>query len=484
MQRRTASNALNATKGKGKMFLRKETKWGDTYYVLNRWPEAPKPPEVDEYFQFSDLVLDLDDMFSKHVRPSSEEDEELALKKWSQDGKRKDLQRKLYRIEKTLDWSRAKTFELYSNPSNGWRLGSHDIFSAALRAPSSAPLIASSESRQGSSRISTAETQTNKLRLISSNNGIAKHVVEDDSMLLRWLQSRTKVSWSEQHSTVSPSHSIQLSAALENQDSITSIRRLVSQCLSLEQNSFSFHQPQNPEQGSSVKNLSSDLRNACENILKQDSLQNKHDVLVFLGNLVQRLSARGDHVGGPLCGLGLKLSAEILNPTVAHRYYLMGHEVGYWTDNHQGSIDMLQGLETYLHNLNSGPQPSGLDLNSRQELLQLLLHGTNEENHLVSDDALVRTLVAACLRDISEEEEETALDAYRTYIGLFGHLGNAHLLSQQYWISAKTVEVLTGQAMIEDKKHQLQRMLPEAFQAAMNTINPSVSVVDERLKEI
>ncbi|KAH7172114.1 hypothetical protein DER46DRAFT_176698 [Fusarium sp. MPI-SDFR-AT-0072] len=465
MQRRAASTALDAGKTKSKMFLKKETRWGETYYVVNRWPETPKLPEEHEYFRINDLLLDLDDMFSKHVRPSSEEDEERALKRWSRDNKRDDVRWKLHRMETSLTWSRIKAFQIHSEPSSSWRLGSHDIFSAALRAPSPTPLIDSSKNQQGSANNATAEREPNKLHLISSNNGIPKQALEDDSSLLRWLQSRTQLSWSGQYPAVSPSHSAQLSAALRKQDSLTSLRRLVSQYLSVETSAISFHQLKSPGQEKSTDNLSSDLRNACENFLKQDTLQNKHDVLVFLGNLGQRLTARGDHLGGPLCGLGLRLSAEICKPAASKRYFQSGLQTGYWTGSKQGSIDILHCLETYQCHFNSVSQPNGLDLYGRQELLELLLGRSRTHNH----SAL--SLINACLRGC---KQDTAFEAYRASILLVGHLGMVEWLNQEQRTSAAIIQRLARNSNSKDKKRQLEAILSEAFESAKSIAGTSV----------
>ncbi|KAF5529298.1 hypothetical protein FMEXI_14237 [Fusarium mexicanum] len=471
MQRRAASTALDTGKAldagrtKSKMFLKRETRWGETYYIVNRWPETPKLPEEHEYFRINDLLLDLDDMFSKHVRLSSEEDEERALRRWSRDSKRDDVRWKLHRVEASLTWSRIKASEILSEPSSCRRLGSHDIFSAALQAPTPAPLIDSPKKQQGSANNATAEREPNKLHLVSSNNGIPKQALEDDSSLLRWLQSRAQLSWSGQHRAISPAHSAQLSAALREQDSLTNLRRLVSQYLSVETNAISFHQLKSPGQEKSTEDLSSDLRNTCENFLKQDTLQNKHDVLVFLGNLGQRLTARGDHLGGPLCGLGLRLSAEICKPTASKRYFQLGLQAGYWTDSYQGSMDILRCLETYQCHFNSVLPPDGLDLYGRQELLELLLDRSRTHNH----SAL--SLINTCLHG---RKQETAFEAYRASIILIGHLGMVEWLNQEQRASAAIIQRLARRSDSKDRKRQLEAILSEAFKSAKSIADSSV----------
>lgn len=465
MQRRAASTALDAGKTRSKMFLKKEARWGETYYIVNRWPETPKLPQEHEYFRINDLLLELDDMFSKHVRPTSEEDEERALRRWSRDSKRDDVRWKLHSMETSITWSRIKASEIHLEPSSPWRLGSHDIFSAALQPPTPAPLIDSSKKQKGRPNNAIAEREPKKLHLVSSNNGIPKQALEDDSSLLRWLQSRTQLSWSGQYRAISPSHSAQLSAALRKQDSLANLRRLVSQYLSVETSAISSHQLKSPGQEKSTGDLSSDLRITCENFLKQDTLQNTHDVLVFLGNLGQRLTARGDQLGGPLCGLGLRLSAEICKPAASKRYFQIGLQTGYWTGSPQGSMDILHCLETYQCHFNSVSQPEGLDLLGRQELLELLLGRSRTHNH----SAL--SLINACLHG---RNQEAAIEAYRASIILIGHMGMVEWLNQEQRTSAAIIQRLARRSDSKDKKSQLEVILSEAFKSAKRIADGSV----------
>ncbi|KAF4970116.1 hypothetical protein FSARC_2785 [Fusarium sarcochroum] len=467
--RRTAALQMagaEAAKKQRKMFIKQQDKSKrGTYYVINKWPTKPTKPREDKYFRISDLLLDLDDMDSKHVRPSTEVDDTQALKKWSEDPKRTLLQRKLQKLENELNQSRLKAFQISSNPTNSWRLGSHDIFSAALGAPFPAPLINSSEGQQGSANISTAETRRDVLHLVCSENGIPRRAKRDDSLLLQWFQLRTQLTGPEQYSKA------QLTKALQDQDSITGVRRLVSQCLSSNLNSISFHQLCTSGQNQLSKDVSSNIRQACENIRKEDDSQNSRNLLIFIGNLDQRLSARGDHIGGPLCGLGLRLSAEICKPNVTRKYLDMGFESDYWTASDQGLRDILHALETYLRHFGASSRSSGLDLYDRQELLKLLIGSSNQG----ATPESVRSLVLDSLESSPNGGVvQTALGVYRAYIVLLGHLGAVALLWQEWRSSATMVEKLAYNEELRNSETQPDAIVTETFQAA---IEAAISVV-------
>ncbi|RGP69647.1 hypothetical protein FLONG3_7725 [Fusarium longipes] len=446
-----------------KMFVKAQDKWGGSYYVLNKWPYRPKRPAEDEYFQVNDLLLDLDDMFSNQVRPVTEEDDEQALKLWSRDRKKKSIRKNLYQLEQRLDESRLRAFQVRSKPLNSWRLGSYDVFSAALRAPSRAPLIDLSEGRQGSVSTSTAETQPNMLHLLCSNNGIENQALEDDSLLLKRFQSRISSSEYDDSPKVSAS---QLSQALESQDSLTSLRRLVSQYLSCNPSGIAFHSTYNDPQ-ESQPNLSLNVRDMCESFWQQNVQQSTRDLLTFIGNLGQRLSAREEHIGGPLCGFGLRLSAEICVPTISSQYLNMGSEVNHWSSSDQGLKDIHQVLEAYLRHLITDSEPSKLDVKGRRELLKMLAGSVDQE-----DSPTVRSLILDSLQIKSRGDmARIASDAYRAYIMLLGHLGAAALLQHEMQLfAAGEIERLRGREGPENTGHQPDTTIAQAFQAAIDSI--------------
>ncbi|KAI6772390.1 hypothetical protein HG530_003348 [Fusarium avenaceum] len=467
---RPAAAATLQTGEKAKMFWKRTSEAGGSYYVVNKKQHYPKRPKESEYFQINDLLLDLDDMFSKTVRPVEEEDDIRALKKWSRDYKREGIQGELHRLERTLEWSRLEAFNIRSGSSNSWRLGSHDIFSAALRAPSAAPLIARSE---GSTNILTTKTQPNTLHRVCSKNGISHQIVNNDPLLLQWLKKQTQLSESEQISKKPRSLPLQFSAALKSQDSITSMRRLVSQLLSSDPSSISWL---------STNDISSDIRDACETLWKPDVLQTSYDLLVFLGNLDQRLLARGSHIGGSLCGFGLRLSAAICKPSVTRKYHSIGSESGYWTECEQGLRDIHDSLETYLRHFSTTSSSTNIGLLDRQGLLKLLIGDADQGSTSLQES--FRSLIMSYLRTQGESKQGTmqiALSAYRTYIVLLGHLGARALLLYEKRASA-TIKNLLNEKQGE-VGGQAEAIVTEALQTADNisVVAPSHDAVSTNL---
>ncbi|SPJ85772.1 uncharacterized protein FTOL_11555 [Fusarium torulosum] len=469
MFRQAAAATLQTGEKKAKMFSKAPNEPGGTYYVVNKKQRPPKLPKESEYFQINDLLLDLDDMFSKTVRPVEEEDEVRALNKWSRDYKREGIQRELHRLEHTLKWSRLEAFNIRSGSSNSWRLGSHDIFSAALRAPSTAPVIDRSE---GSANILTTKIQPNTLQRICSKNGISNQIVRNDSLLLQWLQKQTQLSETQQNFGIPRSLPLRLSAALKNQDSITSMRRLVSQLLSSDPGSIS---------GSLTNDMSSDIREACETLWKPDVLQTSYDLLVFLGNLDQRLLARGNHIGGPLCGFGLRLSAAICKPSVTCKYLSIGSESDYWTGGEQGLRDIHDSLETYLRHFSTTSSSTSPGLLDRQGLLKLLIGDAKQGSTSLQES--FRSLIMPYLQGESRKGTmQTALSAYRTYIVLLGHLGARALLLHEKEASATMIKDLINEKQGE-AGGQAEAIVTEALQTAddISVVAPSHDAVSTNL---
>ncbi|KAM0299598.1 hypothetical protein HYE67_007545 [Fusarium culmorum] len=459
MLRQVASEASKFV-GQRKMFIKQiDQRSGEIYYVLNKWPTAPKQPAETEYFEASELLLDLDDMFSKHVRPVTEKDESQALKQWSRSPKEKSIKTILGNLERTLGESRSGAFKARSRPLHAWRLGRYDVFSAALRV-SRAPLI---DFSQGAISTSTAETGPSMIHLLCSENGIEQQALMNDSQLLQRFQSRLSSFKSDQGPRVSAN---QLSEALGSQNSLISLRRLVSQYLSCNPNGIAFHQAHSTQQ-QLQPDLSSSVRDACESVWGKTLKQNTRDILTFIGNLGQRLSAREEHIGGPLCGFGMKLSAEICVPTISRQYLNTGSEIDYWSSSDQGIGDIVQVLATYTRHLIADSKRNKLDVKGREALLKLLVGDVDQEDPLT-----VRSLILDLLQDKSREGmAQKALDAYRAYIVLLGHLGAAALLEHEMQLFvSREIEGSRDREGLENSGHKPDATVAEAFKVAIDNV--------------
>ncbi|RBR16689.1 uncharacterized protein FIESC28_06842 [Fusarium coffeatum] len=442
-----------------KMFRFRIDEEGLEYYVTNKWPTSPKPPPEREYFQINDLLLDLDDVTSQHVRPVTEEDDAQALRVWSRNPKKKDIRSDLYQLQQTLYETRSKTFEAYSNPLSSWRLGIYDVFSAALQAPPpNAPLMVP----QGSIQSATTETRPSLLHQLCLKNGIEEQALKDDSVLLERFQSRINTFRSDQMAQVSAT---QLSKALGSQDSLEGLRRLISQYLSRDPSGIAFHPTPNTQQGSQP-DLSLTIRDSCERFWQQNVQESPRDLLTFLGNLSERLSAREEHMGGALCGLGLKLSAEVYNPVISTKYFNMGSEIDHWRSNDQGLTDILYLLGTYLRHFISNPESHGLNGKSRTSLLELLIGSEYTATQTI------RSVILEYLQDKHRTDMlPTASNAYAAYVVLLGHLGAAAALKHEMQLcGAGEIEGLRGNMDLGDSEHQPDAVVAEAFQAAVDLL--------------
>lgn len=469
-----------------KTFIKREDKSGEIYYAVNRWGRAkPKKPPNRELFQINNLLLDLDDMDSRHVRTCTEDDEAQMLKHWSVDPKRQALRSRLQELLSEVDWSRRKVFEMSMKPTSSWRLGSHDILSAALNGtPSSSspgPPVDSSDGQQGFANVLRTETlgqrqQSNTLHTICSKNGIPEHAKQDDELLLHWFQLRNQLAQFEQQTDKPPSPS-QLASALREQDTVIGIRRLVSQCLSSGLDATSFHQTLHNGQGRPPSSLSSDVRDACANILNgcQEKGATCHDLLAFLGNLSQRLSSSGAHIGEPLCGLGLRLSAEMGKPAATMEYLDIAFRDGYFGDEALG--DVLDTLETYSHHLSVNSESRFLDMSDRQTLLSLLT-GIRNDTHAAESHTAHGSIRSIAIHFLRERRDDgatlLALEIYRAYIVLLGRLGAVASLWQEWRLSGAEFEGLIRNGNLLMPEGQTEEIVVESFR---NAIGASLSVV-------
>ncbi|KAF4467353.1 hypothetical protein FALBO_5771 [Fusarium albosuccineum] len=447
---------------------------GTVSHRLNRRSPGYKRPKKHEFFQASNLLLDLDDVFSEHVRPSNEDDEARMLKHWSVDPKRREVKSRLRQLQRELDRSRRQVFDVSSGVAKSWLPSHHDILSLALNGSQSPapPSESSVEGHQGLASVSNTDTpgsreQPNTLHTIRSRSGIPERAQGNDEMLLHWFQLRNQLTRPEPHTNKPPPSPAQLVEALQKETSVTGIRRLVSRALSSGLDATCFSQAH--------LFVSSELQNSFDFLLTLGKEKNGtcHNLLAFLGNLSQRLSPRGAHIGAPLCGLGLRLSAAICKPRATMEYLDIGFGHGYWAANDQVMGDLLSTLETYLHQLSMSPGLRSLEVADKQRLLQLLTGVYNKDQ---TTEKSVRSLALYFLQERRDEVNYTrmALGIYRCYIVLLGHLGAVASLWQEWRSSGIAIGNLIQNGRLPIPDGQPDAIVVEAFQSA---IAASLSVV-------
>lgn len=437
-----------AHQARSKAFIRQSSEDNNHYYTINKLgPSLPKKPHDSKLFRISDLLLDLDDLDSKHVRPFAPDDEAQLQLKWDLNPTRERLKSRLGQAKEQLDRSRQKSFDIMKGPFNAWRLSSHDILSAALRGAPATPLIDSGEEAQrgdmGDLTASEALDPRNRLdtfHTICSENAISDYALGNDELLLQWLKTRQRVVQLRRQPSQTPPSPDTFIAALDEQTSISSLRRLVSKALSSGLDTTLFQVSKAPGK-QAPRNFSSAIRRACGRILFQcDPLYPAHlETMAFLGNLRQRLSSDGLHIGGSLCGLGLRLSARIANSEATLKYLWLSFEHNIWTETPgQMMKDVLFALETYSAHLTTPSEAPPLDVSGRESLLQILT-GLGEE-----DEASPVSFRSVALLFLSEnstvKERDDAVKALRAYISTLGKLGAVATLWKEWRLIGGGVE--------------------------------------------
>lgn len=381
-----------------------------------------------------DLPLDLDAEDSRFVRPVDEADDLRLERKWDVDPKRLAVQDRLKELQAQISESRRKADDILSNPANIWRLGPHDILSAALR---STPTVADEihpptmtpESLHGSKQLASRQ-DSGLIKTLCRENGIPSHALQDDQVLLEWMWLRYKnLKRSMENRSEEPLSPAQLSNALKDQTSIIGIRRLVFHSLrSVEVAKTYFPRQKGANNG---PNVSYEIRNACLRVLTQhpEKAAAHLDMLSFIGNLAARLSG---NIGPVLTGLALRLSAEAGVVGAISEWLRRGFVDNTWERYRASSADVAETLKTFTRQLSSGLYA----VHDRQLLFQLL---TGIEHDSLSDDSF-RSLPLFYLGEQSKVSTDEAYDMYESYIMLLGHLGAVRTLWKEWYASRPVVE--------------------------------------------
>ncbi|KAJ6446460.1 cell division cycle 37 [Purpureocillium lavendulum] len=428
----------NAGQRRFKTFVRHVDKNNNVYYTLanRRPPPDPSFPAQHEFFSMPDLLLDLDAEGTTGVRPFDEEADERRLKdKWPAEPlKRAAVKARLKQFEEQVYESRRKARQLWSQPTNVWRITPHDLLSAALRG---APLASEPTQPDTPHTPPATGNDTRVLSKLRVENGIPPHALDQDERLLRWmlLRQRSLEHSKETRDEAAPTPS-QLVETLRKQSSITEFRRLIFQCLAAGTSVGSFI-----DQGRTRPDLSMEIRRACERVLIEHPTPRaaRLETLVAIGNLAARLSTLGTNVGAPLYGLCLKLSAEAGLPEAISEWLHRGYEARIWDTDVESSNDVLSSLSAMNFCVANESQPN-VDGIPRRQLLFQLLTGI-DENDAISPESF-RNLVVLYLQQGATEHATPAPAAYRSYISLLGNLGAVRTLWKEWRLSAPQARAL------------------------------------------
>ena len=412
-----------------KSFVRRVDKNDDIYYTLTRKVPSPDPQSPVQYdlFEMPNLLLDLDAEGTRGVRDFNEEDEQHMKRKWAVGTRRTAVKARLKQFEKQVYESRRKKHQILSQPLNTWRITSHDILSAALHG---APV--EDQATLLSSKTSVLSTSSGLLEQLRVENGIPPHATEEDEQLIRWMILRRKsLEKSRQGREETAPTAMQLAEVLPQQTSIMDIRRLVCQCLAAGTSITSFM-----TQSRSKPNLSFEIREACEGVLRRNpgDHASRIEVLTFIGNLSERLSRLNASIGAPLCGLALKLSAKTCLLETTSEWLYRGHDASLWSNDAEAAKDVLSTLKSLRCKLGN-EQETGLHQVSSRQLLFQLLTGI-DENEAISPDSF-RALVTMRPEKDNQIPTQDTLEGYESYIILLGQLGASRMLWKEWRLSAQ-----------------------------------------------
>lgn len=473
---------------RSKTFVRRVDKNDQIYYTLARKGPSENPDSVmehGEFFEMPDLLLDLDAEGNHNIRSSEEADEQLMRTKWAVMPRRESVKSRLGDLEQQLDESRRKVDGIISDPTNVWRLTSHDIFSAALRGPPA--------NRQGELAADASGNVSHQrdnldwrkgsdiLDTIRLENGIPAHALDKDELFLQWMMLRRKgLDHSKKGNRESPLSPAQLGEALQKQTSITGIRRLVFQSLTGANSRASLKQMGFGSSADAPLDISREIRNVCLKVCKQNSGDAAFhlEALTFLGSLTERLSRHHIKAGASIIGLALRLSAEAGFPQATSEWLHRGFTNNIWHSNAEVASDVLSTLRAFLSALQNTTQQGCFQSAHERQLLLQLLTGINEHNEIIPDS--LRTLAMTGLRRNSEVAAQQAFDIYESYIMLLGHLGAVRTLWKEGRMSAQECEKLLTKGGVS--KGDVATLFHASLSSAL-AVAPAPSLSGEALSD-
>lgn len=403
-----------ATQQRFKTFQRRVDKNNNVYYTIAKrrpvqGPDAP--PKSVQFFEMPNLLLDLDAEGTRNVRTFDDKDEELHVARWRVNPKREEVKLKLNDLESKLIESRKRVQDIATNPSNIWRLSSHDLLSAALHGPPSNDSAAPSETAcpdtlEGSHFIDA----------LGRENGIPSHVSTSDVLLLEWmLLRRNSTDRAKSKQDVSLLNPFQLVEALQSHTSIVGIRRL------LRHNLWSFASikasfgPSNRKEGAAA-DVARAIRRRCIEILDSDKAHKSQFIncLALVGGLLERLAKDRIDPDYHLLGLALRASPRSGSYVVLSEWIRRIHANGSWKESPEIVEDAAACMQSCFKLLAAQPETAA----NRQLLLQLLT-GLDEHEQLATES--LRSIVFNSAREQgSSALTKQSCDAYATLLGELG----------------------------------------------------------------
>ncbi|OAA78131.1 hypothetical protein LEL_04954 [Akanthomyces lecanii RCEF 1005] len=411
-----------ATQQRFKTFQRRVDKNNDVYYTIaKRRPvqDPNAPPRSVQFFEMPNLLLDLDAEGTRNVRTFDDKDEELQVARWRINPKREEVKLKLNDLESKLIESRKRVQDITSNPSNIWRLSSHDLLSAALHGPPSNDSAAPT----GTPCPDTLEG-SHLIDALRRENGIPSHGGTSDVLLLEWmLLRRNSTDRAKSKQDISLLDSFQLVKALQSQSSIVGIRRLLRHNLwSFASMKASFG-PSNRKDGAAA-DVAYAIRGRCIEILGSEKAHQSQFIncLALVGGLLERLAKDRIDPDHRLQGLALRASPQSGSYVVLSEWIRRIHASSSWGESPEIVEDAAACMQSCSKLLAARPETTA----NRQLLLQLVT-GLDEHEQLAAES--LRSIV---LNSVQEQGSSVvAKQACDAYAKLLGDLGAVRTLLKE-----------------------------------------------------
>ncbi|KAM4054642.1 hypothetical protein HRG_005468 [Hirsutella rhossiliensis] len=450
-----------------KKFLRHVDKYGAPYWVPHKQRALanPDPAAQRDFFEVSDLLLDLDAEGASSVRPYADEDELRMSAKWAVTPERAAVRARVEQFKEQIHASRLGALKSLLRPASARLISPHDIFSAAL---SGAPAPSGPETHAAHDESANLPPRTRgDLDTVCLDNGIPPHALQDDEQLLRWMMLRRDVlQVSRREHESEPPTRAQLSNALRHQTSLSGIRRVVFQSIAAGTFIGSF-----AKQRTIRSAMTSRIRRACDGVLNQTLTRRSTalETLAFIGNLSARITQPERSVGTPLCGLALHLSAEVGDIEAMSQWLQRGYRHKAWGERKMAA-DVQLALASFPPLLSDDCGTGQLQQARDRQHLFRVLTGVDAEGQVAPES--LRDVVMHYLSGACEAMPRTRLAMYESYVMLLAQLGAARLLWTEWRVSAPHARKLY------DSKGGIVETVAAIFQKALCQLAHSAAASD------
>lgn len=418
---------------------------GEIYYKpqsrFNRidWSEE----DMNEFFEISDTLLELDAEGNPNVRNFDKTDETEMLRRWTDKSRFIAATRQFDDLKSQLKAAKKMREEIVKPSAAAWRLSRHDLLTVALRGSKVIPVASTRQpplqdgEEAHSSILLDPRSGGDGLHFAIAQNGIPNYAEANDDTLLDWMILRhDNLPKNHTGSLMSTSDQGEIQDALRNATLLVELRRLVTvglnQGLSL----------RNDDPSASPANI---IRDFCIRLLGSSSARSAElaQALTFVGNLLLRTKASDPGACAELWPLSMQLASNhSLSAFMGHLRLGLDESRAIASlanafELHQIMVD----VSMHIHEMEKGWDLS--EAATRQAFLQLLTGASP----VLSPHSL-RSLIFTHDTN-SHEGSQQLLLLYQDYLVLLGQVGAIRSLWAEWNFSAEEIAERTASSESE-----------------------------------